>query len=238
MLNLTCRWRQWGSAACRPLSLQTACVSGSPWRRCSWSPCELCPFSWKCILIIFNRHCFSGLFFVCVLSCSSRPTWSWAGAASRAEARRRDWILRPGQRTAGPRARPACRGSPSHEGSCWLWGWSAQKEPRTGLKAGTKFKPKVLPCCTHSKAAVWTLTSLSAVPPSLKILNGLGLNDFHVLSKTGDVQTGLEHLLLLQKNLQKSERKLASYFYSIWLSSTSTFLIYRIQGALTGFGTS
>lgn len=45
-------------------------------------------------------------------------------------------------------------------------------------------------------------TSLSAVSPSLKILNGLCLDDLHMLLKAGNVQSGLQHLLLLQKDLQ------------------------------------
>ena len=44
---LTCRWHRRGSAGCRPLSLWTVCASESLWRRCSWSLCELCPFSWQ-----------------------------------------------------------------------------------------------------------------------------------------------------------------------------------------------
>lgn len=69
-----------------------------------------------------------------ILFSSSRPTWSWAEAASQAGARQRGWIPRPGQRRAGPLARPACCGSPSHGGSCWLSGWSAQTRPQTGLR--------------------------------------------------------------------------------------------------------
>ena len=46
------------------------------------------------------------------------------------------------------------------------------------------------------------LTSLSAVSPSLKILDGLCLDDFHMFLKMSDVQSRLQHLLLFQKDLQ------------------------------------
>lgn len=46
------------------------------------------------------------------------------------------------------------------------------------------------------------LTSLPAVSPSLKILFGLCLDDFHVFPKMSNVESSLQHLLLFQKDLQ------------------------------------
>ena len=46
------------------------------------------------------------------------------------------------------------------------------------------------------------LTFLPAVSPSLKILDGLCFDDFHMFLKMSDVQSGLQHLLLLHKDLQ------------------------------------
>lgn len=45
------------------------------------------------------------------------------------------------------------------------------------------------------------LTPLSAVTPSLEVLHGLGLDDLHVLLEASNVQSSLEHLLLLQEDL-------------------------------------
>lgn len=52
------------------------------------------------------------------------------------------------------------------------------------------------------------LTSLAAVAPSLEVLDGLGLDDPHVFPEASNVQSRLEHLLLLQEDLVvAAERK-------------------------------
>lgn len=72
-------------------------------------------------------------------------------------------------------------------------------------ETGTKVKVHKEPCSTSTLPARhrpgWSLTSLPAVTPSLKVLDGLGLDDVHVFPKVCNVQSSLEHLFLLQEDL-------------------------------------
>lgn len=62
-----------------------------------------------------------------------------------------------------------------------------------------------------------SLTSLPAVAPSLKVLDGLGLDDFHVFPKACNVQSSLEHFFLLQKDLVWGKKKFKMEVWVIFL---------------------
>lgn len=131
----TCTWRLWASAGCRRFSLRLLFASWWRYRRFSWSLSVPDPSVWKQSRNTASCDSQSSSSCrVCSVMFSGGGTWSWAEAAIRAAARRREWSLRPDRRRAERPSRPACHGSHSRADSGWPSGWSARIRHRTDLR--------------------------------------------------------------------------------------------------------